>query len=200
MPFPKNLFTPTTGVKEKVKCHLCNKMYRFDYLRNVHFPKEHKQPYKRPADRGQVSISLFQKHPKDDTDLGAVGVEDVTMSEPVMSDVDDTFNLQSPCPHSSFELRHKEIDPRPESAPPSVRHPVTDQTEINYKILAEIQEIKTALKNVSLNDSCNENKSDTEMKEDELEELRLKGSRSIEEICSTSNIFGNNRGWRLYCL
>ena len=50
MPFPKKFSTPGTGVKEKATCHLCNKTMRFDNLRDVQFPKEHNQPYKRPPD------------------------------------------------------------------------------------------------------------------------------------------------------
>ena len=81
MPRLKSILTPSKGVKEKVKCHLCHKMYRFDYLRNVHFPKDHNQTYKRPPGKGQASISLFQKRSKNDNELGAVGGEAVVMSE-----------------------------------------------------------------------------------------------------------------------
>ena len=168
-------------------------MYRFDYLRNVHFPKDHNQTYKRPPGKGQASISLFQKRSKNDNELGAVGGEAVVMSEmeePNLSEVDDTCNVQSPRPHSSFELHQheeeEELESRPQSAPPSFR-PMTDQAEINLKILAELEEIKTTLKNVSLNDRCTDDKSNTEI-QDDLQELRLKGARSIEEMCSTSNI------------
>ena len=140
MPKPKNLFTPSTGVKEKVKCHLCNKFLRFDHLRDVHFPKEHKQPYKRPVDKDQVPItSIFQKRSKDDSELGAVGGKDTVISdteETVMSE-DESFDVPSPRPpHSSLELQHhKEVDPRPKSAPPSVRSHDAYQQEINFKIL-----------------------------------------------------------------
>ena len=53
------------GVKEKVKCHLSEKVMRFDELRDLHFPKIHNQTYKRPLDKGQSLLAeSFQKFQK----------------------------------------------------------------------------------------------------------------------------------------
>ena len=52
---------------------------------------------------------------------------------------DDSFNVPSSRSHS-FDLQSNE-EQRPESASTSKRYHGADQTEINLKILAEIQEL-----------------------------------------------------------
>ena len=92
-------------LKEKVICHLCAKTMRFDVLRDSHFPNVHKQPYKRPLDKGQSLLSnAFQKSQRTSENQSVSDTEShqrcASMSDP---EIDKELETLGESPNESFE-------------------------------------------------------------------------------------------------